>query len=90
MEATQTRGSSHVRLNTEGDGWINLVVGPALVSSLESPTPTHPLEWGSANYSLQATSGLLPVFTNSFIGKELHSFMDVPSTLLWRLNGRVE
>lgn len=69
---------------------MNLVLGPALVSSLESPTPTHPLEWGSANYSLQATSGLLPVFTNRFIGKEPHSFMDVPSMLLGRLNGRAE
>lgn len=69
---------------------MNLVLGQALVSSLESPTPTHPLEWGSANYSLQATSGLLPVFTNSFIGKEPHSFMDVPSTLLWHRNDRAE
>lgn len=45
---------------------MNLVLGQALGSPLESPILTHPLEQGSANYSLSVKSSLLPVSANGF------------------------
>lgn len=63
--------------------WMNLVLVlcEALVSSLESPIPTHPLEPGSANYSLQAKPGPRPIFVNKALLEHSHAF-----SCLWPLS----
>lgn len=49
-----------------------------LVSSLQSPVPTHPLEQGSANYSLQPKSSPLPVLINKALW-EHSTLLHVPT-----------